>query len=77
MPEVTLEELAEIMEEMVDLSNVPLRESAVLGEDIPIDSMDMLRIISRIESRYKLRFMPSEVFGLNSVGDLLQVIRSR
>ena len=77
MPEVTLEDLEEIFEEFIDLSEMQFVEQAMLGEDISIDSREMLRILSRIESRFRFRFKRSEVLGLKSLGDLLKVIRSR
>jgi len=49
----------------------------VLGEDIPVSSNEMLRILSRIQARYRFRFDPKEVLGLNTLGDLVETVRLR
>ena len=75
MPNLTLEELIEIFEEVVDLSDVEVNEGSVLGEDIPMDSREMLRVLSRVESRYRIRFAPEDLVGLKTVGNLLSAVR--
>ncbi len=77
MREVTFNEIAEIFGEIIDLSGIQIDSSTVLGEDIPVDSREMLRILSRIESRYRFRFKPKEVLGLKTMEDILQVIQRR
>jgi len=71
----TLEEVVEIIGEVVDLSGLSPGEDSLLGEDIPVDSRDMMRILSRLESRRKFRFSPPEIAALRTVGDLLEAIR--
>jgi len=75
MQNVTIEDLVDIFEEIIDLSGIKIDDNTVLGDDIPIDSGEMLRILSRIESRYQFRFEPKEVLGLNTLGDVLEVVR--
>ena len=75
MIDVTLEQLADIIGEVIDLSGIRLHASAALGSEIPIDSTDMMRIVSRIESRYAFRFGPREVLRLETLGDILQAVR--
>lgn len=77
MREVTLDEIAEIFGEIIDLSGIEIGSSAVLGEEIPVNSSEMLRILSRIQSRYQFRFDPKEVLGLKTLGDVLETIRRR
>ena len=48
MREITLDELIDLLGEVVDFSGVEINQHMVLGEDIPVDSSDMLRILSRI-----------------------------
>jgi len=73
----TLKELSEIFEEVVDLSGIVFERAAVLGDDVPVDSKEMLRIFSRIEAEYRFRFDPKDVLTLKTVGDLLEIIRCR
>ncbi len=72
--EASLEALEEIFGEVVDLSGIAFLPEAVLGDDIPVDSKDMLRILSRIESQYRFRFRPKEILRLRTVADLLQIL---
>jgi len=74
---VSLEEVVEIVGEVVDLSGLSPEEDAVLGDDIPTDSKEMLRILSRIESRYRFRFLSSEITALRTVGDLVEAVRRK
>jgi len=77
MREVTLGEMAEIFGEIIDLSGIQIESSAVLGEDIPVRSTEMLRILSHIESRYRFQFAPKEVLALKTLGDVLEAIQRR
>lgn len=77
MIKVTLDDIVRIFEEIVDLSDARIESSAVLGEDIPVDSKEMLRILSRIESKYRFRFVPGEVIRLKTLGHVLETVRRR
>lgn len=69
-----LRELTDLVGEFVDLSGVRVSEDAVFGEDIPIDSRDMLRLLSRVEARYGVRFRPQDLLTVRTLGDLLRLI---
>ena len=77
MATANLDDLREIVGEVVDLSDVTLSESAVIGQDVALDSQEMLRVLSRIESRYAFRFSIQDMAGLKTVGDLLATIERR
>ena len=77
MRNITIEELIEIFEEVVDLSGAKVDNNTVLGDDIPVDSGEMLRIISRIEAKYCFQFKPKDILGLETMGDILKTINSR
>jgi acyl carrier protein len=77
MREVTLDEVAEIFGEIIDVSGIEMVSSAVLGEDIPVSSSEMLRILSRIQARYRFRLEPKEVLRLRTLGDLLETVHRR
>ncbi len=74
MPAVTFEELAEVFEEFVDLSGIEINADTALGDEIPVDSREMLRALSKIESRYKIRFQPRDVLQLKNLGDLRDTV---
>ena len=73
--EASLSVIEEIFGEVVDLSGITFRPEAVLGEDIPVDSKEMLRILSRIESRYRIHFEPEDLLQLRTLDDLLRIIQ--
>ena len=76
MEKVTIDDLIEIIGEIIDISKLQIDYRTVFGEDIPVDSKDMLRLISRIESRYRFRFEASEIIALKTVEDVLKIIQS-
>ncbi len=75
MAEPTAKELTEIFEEVVDLDGVNVDASSILGSDIPVDSKEMLMILSRIESRYGFRLNPGDTLGIKTFGDVLDIVR--
>ena len=77
MRKVTISDLIDIFQEITDICGEKIDSNSVLGEDIPVDSKEMLRILSRIESRYKFRFKPQEVLSLKTLGDVLEVVSHR
>jgi len=77
MQHVTLDDIIDIFGELIDLSGLKIDESAVLGDDIPIDSGEMLRIISRVEAKYSFRFKPEDILGLKTLGDIVKTAQFR
>ena len=75
MSGISMAGILEIVGEIVDLSGADTSVHARFGEDIPVDSRDMLRILSRLESRYRFRFPPGEILKLQTLGDLLESVR--
>ena len=72
-----LDDICEIIEEFIDLSGRQVTEDATFGTDIPRDSQQMLRVIARIEAAYRMRFAPQDLLSIRTVGDLLNVVRTR
>jgi len=77
MDKVIKQDILNILEEVVDISEIVIEMDSILGEDIPIDSTEMLRILSRVESRYQFRFETKEVLGLKTFGNLLETVQRR
>ena len=72
-----IDEVTEIFGEVIDLSELKINKDSTLGNDIPLDSRDMMRILSRIESRYRFRFQSRDILRLKKLGDILQIIEQR
>jgi len=75
MNQPSLADVAEIVGSYVDLSAVALRPESVLGAGVPIDSQDMLRVLSRLQAKYRIAFAARDVLRLKTVGDLLGLVR--
>jgi len=75
MKSVTIEDIVDVLGEVIDVSEVKIDENTVLGDDLPVDSGEMLRIISRIESKYSFRLSPEDLIGLGTMGDILKTTR--
>ncbi len=67
------EQIAEILAEVVDLGGLELQDATVLGRDVPIDSKEMLRVFSRIQTRFGCHFRPAEILTVRTFGDLVAV----
>jgi acyl carrier protein len=71
----TLCDLTDIVGAYVDLSSVAVTEASVLGDDIPIDSQEMLRVVSRIKALYRVTLTGRDLFAVVTMGDLLAAVR--
>jgi len=77
MDGTVFDSLVEILNQFVDLSEINIDENSILGEDIPIDSSEMLRFLSRIESRYGFQFEPKDILSMGTLRDIIDVIQRR
>jgi acyl carrier protein len=74
MSAALLADIEELFREVVDLEGVAFSGPSVLGRDIPVDSKDMLRVLSRIEAKYRFRFRPDQILRLGTVDDLVSAV---
>ena len=74
---MTLDELIEFFEEFIDIDKCYVEPDSILGEHIPIDSADMLRILSRLENRFQIHFKPNEMMLLETLDDLLGMVNQK
>ena len=74
---IIFDDLVEILSQFVDLSGINIDENSILGEDVPVDSSEMFRFLSRVESRYGIRFNPKDILGMSTLRDIIDVIRYR
>jgi len=76
MKEICIEEVAKVIGEVVPLSPQQVQADAVLGEDIMLDSQEMLRVVSRLEALFKMRFEPRRLLRIRTLGDLTDALRA-
>lgn len=74
MKEIRLQDILMILESVVCLPDEGVDHNAVLGEDIAIDSTDMMRIISRLASKYKIKFTTQDILAMDTVGDIVRIV---
>ena len=70
--EVIAEHLSLSEDEMNNIS-----ENAKLVEDLELDSLDAVEISMAIEDRLDIEFDESELDGISTVGDLVDVINKK
>jgi acyl carrier protein len=75
---------AEIREILVELLEADrgekypsLEDSANLRENLGLDSVDVVSIVSQIERRFRIRFTHQELETLVKVGDLLNMLEAK
>ena len=71
-----LREITEIIEEVVCLDGCVLTRDSIFGDDFPVDSQEMLRIVAKVQSRFGVRIDLPMLLRLRTVGSLLDVIEN-
>jgi acyl carrier protein len=54
-----------------------LEDSQNLREQLGLDSLDVVSIVSQIERRFRIRLTHEELQGLVTVGDVLNLMQSK
>ncbi len=76
MPRVSMADLVEVLAEVVDPGPRPGRATR-LGEDIPLDSREMLRVLALLQARYHVRFDLRVLLQLRTLGDVQDAIEAQ
>jgi acyl carrier protein len=72
--EKNLEEIAEIFGEVVDLTGIQFTRDLILGDQLMVSSSEALQIVSRVQTRFGVRFEPMEIIGIKTVGDIVDLV---
>ncbi len=75
--ETVFTEVVGVLGQYCDLSSCRLEVDSVLGEDIPLDSAQMLRVITRLEALKGMQFRPEDLLKLRTLGDLVDLTQRR
>lgn len=75
----TLEQLSQLLERVFegDIDTSRLTEASQLREDVGLNSIAMLYMAVAIEEQFHVRLKNDDLPELNTVGDVLRVIRAR
>jgi len=66
--------LASILEEEMGEQYANLEDGKTLREELGLDSVDVVSIVSQVERRFHIRLSHEELQGLVTVGDVLDLL---
>jgi acyl carrier protein len=69
--------LIELMEADTGVKQDGLAETANLREDLGLDSVDVVSIVSQVERRFHVRLAQEELEKLSTVADLLDLLQAK
>jgi acyl carrier protein len=69
--------LVELLEADTGEKYPDLQESAKLREEIGLDSVDVVSIVSQVERRYRIRLTHQDLETLVTVGDVLTLLQTK
>lgn len=69
--------LIEMLESDTGNSYQDLTEDARLREELGLDSIDVVSVVSQIERRYRIRLTHEELEKLVKVGELLDLLQAK
>lgn len=73
MPAPTRGEVLDVVGEFLDLSEVDPAEP--VADEASVDSREMLRLISRLESRFGVQMSAQDLLEVHCLNDLVDVVR--
>lgn len=71
------ETLIELLEADTGESYPNLQDSARLREELGLDSVDVVSVVSQIERQFRIRLTPEDLEKLETVADLLNLLESK
>jgi acyl carrier protein len=69
--------LVELIEADTDLKVSDLQDGQNLRQDLGLDSVDLVSIVSQIERRFRIRLSHQELEALVTVGDVLNLLQAK
>jgi acyl carrier protein len=54
-----------------------LTDAMNLRDDLALDSLDVVSIVSQVERRFRIRLTHEELQGLTTVGDVLNLLQTK
>ncbi len=69
-----LNTIAEIIEDVADIPVDEIELNSSLIDDLDLSSIEIMSVISKIESDYSIKISEKQILGIDTVADLLSVI---
>lgn len=72
-----LNEIKLIIEDMADVSGDDIKEDSSMIEDLDLTSLEIMGIVSEIESKFSVKLSEEEMLGISTVKDLVEIIEAK
>lgn len=69
--------VAELLEEDLGEKYEHLEDTQKLREELGLDSVDVVSVVSQIERRFRIRLSQEDLMQLVTVGDVLDLLHSK
>ena len=69
--------ITQILEEKLGLNNKELKDDARFYQDLGVDSLDFLEVISEVERTYKIEIPDDDLGKLGNVGSFVNYIAEK
>lgn len=73
----TLSKVQTLFAEFLSIDASTIKAESTIKDDLGVDSVDIVSIVSEIESTFGLKISDSEAAGLKTVGQVVDLINSR
>lgn len=74
---VVLDRIREILTSVMELEDVRISVDESFHLELEMDSLQKIEIVTRIERAFDLQLEPEEVANMDSLGDVLTLLRER
>jgi len=72
-----LSKVQTLFAEFLSVDEASIKPESTIKDDLGVDSVDIVSIVSEIESAFGLKISDSEAAGLKTVGQVVELINSR
>lgn len=72
-----LERIIEIIQEQLNLDGVEITDESSFKDDLGADSLDLFELVLAFEEEYGIEIPSDELDNIETVGDVLEYIRSK
>ncbi len=71
------EDIVEILVDVADLAKEDISEDSQLIDDLDLASLEIMSVISKLESKYSIKISENELLSVATVEDLINLIQSK
>jgi len=75
--EEVLSTLQRIAEELLDIDPSKISETTSLGDDLEVDSLDVIDVAMALEKEFRIQFEEEELRSITTAGDVVDLILNK